>query len=155
MKRELQGQYVTVSTVGEKAQAFVPAPLPPIPGVDWSPQLRARFDGALLSLGKLDSVSTLLPDTSLFIYMYVRKEAVLSSMIEGTQSSLADLLLFELDEELVALGLRGLELAAQGLDLRLHLLPLLGGGGAAASVLLVVGLHLLELGLLGREEAPQ
>jgi len=99
MKRELQGQYVTVSTVGEKAQAFVPAPLPPIPGVDWSPQLRARFDGALLSLGKLDSVSTLLPDTSLFIYMYVRKEAVLSSMIEGTQSSLADLLLFELDEE--------------------------------------------------------
>jgi len=54
---------------------------------------------ALLALGRLDSVSTLLPDTSLFLYMYVRKEAVLSSMIEGTQSSLSDLLLFELDQE--------------------------------------------------------
>jgi Fic family protein len=61
--------------------------------------LRSKFDQALLALGRLDSVSTLLPDTSLFLYMYVRKEAVLSSMIEGTQSSLSDLLLFELDQE--------------------------------------------------------
>lgn len=99
MKRELQGHYVTVSTVGEKAQAFVPAPLPPHPTVDWTPELRSKFDQALLALGRLDSVSTLLPDTSLFLYMYVRKEAVLSSMIEGTQSSLSDLLLFELEQE--------------------------------------------------------
>ncbi|WP_353740416.1 Fic family protein [Desulfolithobacter dissulfuricans] len=99
MKRELQGKYVTISTVGEKAQAFVPAPLPPRPPIDWTPELRNKFDQALLALGRLDSVSTLLPDTSLFLYMYVRKEAVLSSMIEGTQSSLSDLLLFELDME--------------------------------------------------------
>ncbi|MBD3320678.1 MAG: winged helix-turn-helix transcriptional regulator [Chitinivibrionales bacterium] len=99
MKRELQGRYVTISTVGEKAQAFVPAPLPPRPPIDWSPELRGKFDQALLALGRLDSVSTLLPDTSLFLYMYVRKEAVLSSMIEGTQSSLSDLLLFELNQE--------------------------------------------------------
>jgi Fic family protein len=99
MKRELQGHYVTVSTVGEKAKAFVPAPLPPRPPVDWTSELRNKFDQALLALGRLDSVSTLLPDTSLFLYMYVRKEAVLSSMIEGTQSSLSDLLLFELDQE--------------------------------------------------------
>ncbi|TVM14501.1 Fic family protein [Oceanidesulfovibrio indonesiensis] len=99
MKRELQGRYVTISTVGEKAQAFVPAPLPPHPPIDWTPELRSKFDQALLALGRLDSVSTLLPDTSLFLYMYVRKEAVLSSMIEGTQSSLSDLLLFELDQE--------------------------------------------------------
>lgn len=99
MKRELQGRYVTISTVGEKAQAFVPAPLPPRPPIDWTPELRSKFDQALLALGRLDSVSTLLPDTSLFLYMYVRKEAVLSSMIEGTQSSLSDLLLFELDQE--------------------------------------------------------
>jgi Fic family protein len=90
---------VTISTVGEKAQAFVPAPLPPSPPIDWSPELRSKFDQALLALGRLDIVSTLLPDTSLFLYMYVRKEAVLSSMIEGTQSSLSDLLLFELDQE--------------------------------------------------------
>ena len=99
MKRELQGRYVTISTVGEKAQAFVPAPLPPRPPINWTPELRGKFDQALLALGRLDSVSTLLPDTSLFLSMYVRKEAVLSSMIEGTQSSLSDLLLFELNQE--------------------------------------------------------
>ncbi|MGA8831727.1 MAG: Fic family protein, partial [Desulfomonilaceae bacterium] len=99
MKRTLQGDYVTVSTVGEKARAFVPSPLPPNPPIDWTPELRRKFDQALLALGRLDSVSTLLPETSLFLYMYVRKEAVLSSMIEGTQSSLSDLLLFELDQE--------------------------------------------------------
>ncbi len=99
MKRKLQGSYVTISTVGEKAQAFVPASLPPRPSIDWTPELRSKFDQALLALGRLDSVLTLLPDTSLFLYMYVRKEAVLSSMIEGTRSSLSDLLLFELDQE--------------------------------------------------------
>lgn len=99
MKRRLQGHYVTISTVGEKAKAFVPAPLPPSPPIDWTPELRSKFDQALLALGRLDSVSSLLPDTSLFLYMYVRKEAVLSSMIEGIQSSLADLLLFELDQQ--------------------------------------------------------
>ena len=99
MKRELQGHYVTISTVGEKAQAFVPASLPPKPPIEWTPKLRSKFDQALLALGRLDSISTFLPDTLLFLYMYVRKEAVLSSMIEGTQSSLSDLLLFELDME--------------------------------------------------------
>ena len=97
MKRELQGHYVTISTVGEKARAFVPAPLPPKPAIEWTPEVRSKFDQAWLSIGRLDSISTFLPDISLFLYMYVRKEAVLSSMIEGTQSSLSDLLLFELD----------------------------------------------------------
>ncbi len=134
MRRELQGHYVTVSTVGEKAQAFVPAPLPPRPPIEWTPELRGKFDQALLSLGRLDSVSTLLPDTSLFLNMYVRKEAVLSSMIEGTQSSLSDLLMFELDQEpgvplddvqevsnyAAALD-HGLRLLAQGLPLSLRL----------------------------------
>jgi Fic family protein len=99
MKRELQGKYMTILTVGEMAQAFVPAPLPPHPPIDWTPELLRKFDQALLALGRLDSVSTLLPDTPLFLYMYVRKEAVLSLMLEGTQSSLSDLLLFELDQE--------------------------------------------------------
>jgi Fic family protein len=98
MKRKIQGHYITVSTVGEKVRAFVPAPLPPKPPIQWSAELREKFDQALLAVGRLDSVSSLLPETSLFLYMYVRKEAVLSSMIEGTQSSLSDLLLFELDE---------------------------------------------------------
>ena len=99
MKRNLQGRFVTISTVGEKAQAFIPSPLPPAPPIDWSPELRKKFDKALLALGRLDGVSVLLPETSLFIYTYVRKEAVLSSQIEGTQSSLSDLLLFELEQQ--------------------------------------------------------
>lgn len=99
MKRDIQGHYVPITSPGERARAFVPAPLPPDPPIEWDPVLRGKFDQALLALGRLDAISTLLPDTGLFIYMYVRKEAVLSSMIEGTQSSLSDLLLFELDEE--------------------------------------------------------
>ena len=99
MKRDLQGRFVTVSTVGEKVEAFLPSPLPPVPPIDWTPELRGKFDLALLALGRLDSVSILLPETSLFIYTYIRKEAVLSSQIEGTQSSLSDLLLFELEQQ--------------------------------------------------------
>ena len=99
MKRELQGNYTTISTIGEKVQAFVPTPLPPKPSIEWTPELRNKFDQALLTIGRLDSVSSLLPETSVFLYMYVRKEAVLSSMIEGTQSSLSDLLMFEMDQE--------------------------------------------------------
>src|SRR5688572_22937462 len=60
--------------------------------------LQPLLETAVLALGRLDGISTLLPDKSLFLYSYVRKEAVLSSQIEGTQSSLSDLLLFELDE---------------------------------------------------------
>lgn len=135
MKRDLQGRYVTISTVGERAQAFVPAPLPPRPPIEWTPALRNKFDQALLALGRLDSVSMLLPDTSLFLYMYVRKEAVLSSMIEGTQSSLSDLLLFELDQapgvplddvrevsNYVAALDHGLHLLREGLPLSLRLI---------------------------------
>ena len=90
MKRALQGKYLKVTTAGEAVRAFVPAPLPPRPAIDWTPALRSRFDAALLALGRLDGVARLLPNASLLIYSFVRKEAVLSSMIEGTQSSLAD-----------------------------------------------------------------
>ena len=76
-------------------QAFIPSSLPPAPPISWPPELRDKFDQDSLALGRLDSVPTILPDTSLFLYMYFRKEAVLSSMIEGTQASLSDLLLFE------------------------------------------------------------
>jgi len=97
MKRKLQGDYETISTVGEKAQAFVPTALPPQPPIVWTTELRSKFDRACIELGRLDSATTFLPDISLFLYMYIRKEAVLSSMIEGTQSSLSDLLLFEIE----------------------------------------------------------
>jgi Fic family protein len=99
MKRSLQGRYTKVAAAGEAFKAFVPAPLPPKPPVEWTPALRARFDAALVALGRLDAVTDLLPNVSLLLYSFVRKEAVLSSMIEGTQSSLADLMLYELDEQ--------------------------------------------------------
>lgn len=99
MKRTLQGRYVNVSTAGETVRAFVPARLPPEPPIQWTPVLRNRFDAALLALGRLDGVADLLPNAALLLYSFVRKEAVLSSMIEGTQSSLADLMLHELDEQ--------------------------------------------------------
>ncbi len=99
MKRELQGRYVTISTIGEQAEAFVPSPLPPIPDIEWPVELREKYEQALLAIGRLDSVSTLMPETSMFLYMYIRKEAVLSSMIEGTTSSLSDLLIYENNQE--------------------------------------------------------
>ncbi len=98
MKRGLQGQYLTISTVGERARAFVPSPLPPAPPVEWSPELQSQFAAAHAALGRLDGIASILPETSVFLYSYVRKEAVLSSQIEGTQSSLSDLLLFENEE---------------------------------------------------------
>jgi len=98
MRRPTPGRYVTVTTTGEPFRAFVPAPLPPVPPLAWSDALRWRFDAALLALGRLDAVTALLPNAALLLYSFVRKEAVLSSQIEGTQSSLADLLLYEIDE---------------------------------------------------------
>ncbi len=99
MQRPPPGQYVTLSTAEEPYQAFVPAPLPPVPPLAWTPALRRRFDDALVALGRLDAITALLPNAALLLYSFVRKEAVLSSQIEGTQSSLADLLLFEIDEQ--------------------------------------------------------
>jgi Fic family protein len=99
MQRAAPGKYVKVTTAGEPFRAFVPAPLPPHPPLAWSPALRRRFDEALLALGRLDAIAAHLPNAALVLYSFVRKEAVLSSQIEGTQSSLADLLLYEIDEE--------------------------------------------------------
>ena len=99
MRRPPPGNYVEASTAGERFRAFVPAPLPPDPPVVWSPALRRRFDDALVALGRLDALTAHLPNATLVLYSFVRKEAVLSSQIEGTQSSLADLLLYEIDEQ--------------------------------------------------------
>ncbi len=98
MRRPDSGRYEVTIVGGERIRAFVPAPLPPQPPVSWDAGLQRALEAATLAVGRLDGVSTVLPDTALFLYTYVRKEAVLSSQIEGTQSSLSDLLLFELDE---------------------------------------------------------
>jgi len=89
------GTYVTTSTAGESFKAFVPDPLPPEPPITLTGRDHDLIERATLALGRLDGVTTLLPDVSLLLYFYIRKEAVLSSQIEGTQSSLSDLLLHE------------------------------------------------------------
>jgi len=91
------GTFVTTSVGGESVRAFVPSPLPPDPPVRFE-GLYGLLEEANQALGRLDGVTSILPDIPLFLYMYVRKEALLSSQIEGTQSSLSDLLLFESHE---------------------------------------------------------
>lgn len=152
MKRGLQGRYVHAATAGEAFEAFVPAPLPPCPAIAWTASLRGRFDAALVALGRLDAGTKLLPNAALLRYSFVRKEAVLSSMIEGTQSSLADLMLFELGEQpgvpvedvrevsrSVAALEHGLKRVRGGFPLSLRLLrevhkALIGRGGRGAKL---------------------
>lgn len=128
--------------------AFIPPPLPPNPPLELG-ALYQNLDRANQALGRLDGLTTLLPDTKFFLYLYIRKEALLSSQIEGTQSSFSDLLLFESDAEpgvpiddveevsnYVAAMQHGLRRIAGGfpLSLRLfreiHAILLRGGRGA-------------------------
>ena len=92
------GHYVTTATAGEQFKAFVPDPLPAQSALELKARHFELMEKANWALGRLDGVAALLPDTSLFLYFYIRKEALLSSQIEGTQSSLSDLLLFENNE---------------------------------------------------------
>jgi Fic family protein len=145
------GRFVEGALAESRYRAFVPFPLPPQPPLDLTQAgLLARKERADQALGRLDGISLMLPDPDLFLYQYVRKEALLSSQIEGTQSSLADLLLFELDEApgvpvddveevsnyvaALNLGLRRLREDDFPLSLRLlremHALLLQGGRGA-------------------------
>jgi len=128
------GRYVTKNYYNESVRAFVPVPLPPGPPVRLD-AMQQLLDLANQSVGRLDGLTSLLPDPSLFIYANIRKEALLSSQIEGTQSSLSDLLLFENDEapnaplkdvkevsHYVAAMNYGLERLQQGFPLSLRLL---------------------------------
>lgn len=92
------GHYLSSTLCGGEFKAFIPHPLPPEPPLEWSAELEAARDKANRAIGRLDGISGILPDPALFLYQYVRKEALLSSQIEGTQSSLSDLLLYELEQ---------------------------------------------------------
>jgi Fic family protein len=97
MNRGLTGHFVPVSTLGEECRAFVPTPLPPAPPLVLNESLHEQLQDASLAIGRLDGQIDVMPDRQVFLYAYVRKEAVLSSQIEGTQSSLNDLLTHEMD----------------------------------------------------------
>src|SRR3990172_850585 len=90
--------YVRQGITGAYYQAYVPQPLPPDPALNME-QLYPYLDKAISAVAELNGVAKSIPNISLFIYMYVRKEALLSSQIEGTQSSFADLMLFEHEQK--------------------------------------------------------
>lgn len=92
------GDYLPCTVAGESYRAYLPRPLPPEPPLEFDPALLGQLEKANRALGRLDGMMSLLPNINLFLYQYVRKEAVLSSQIEGTQSSLSDLLLYEMEE---------------------------------------------------------
>ena len=97
MERPMPGRYEVAVAGGEQVRAFVPAPLPPAPPLKLDGDLLRSLEAAGLALGRLEGANQRL-EPALLVYSYVRKEAVLSSRIEGTRSSLSDLLLFELDQ---------------------------------------------------------
>ena len=76
-------------------RAFIPAPLPPVPPLAFDDELTRFLSEADQALGRLDGAASILPNPELFVAMYVRREAVYSSQIEGTQSTLEDVLEFE------------------------------------------------------------
>jgi len=86
------GTYLSTKVGGESYKVYIPSRLPP--PIDFS-KLYPCLEKATMALAELNSIHKTIPNTSLFIYMYVRKEALLSSQIEGTQSSFSDLMLFE------------------------------------------------------------
>lgn len=94
---ERAGRFVPASSGDGGYEAFLPQPLPPDPPLRIDSDLQRQLDQANQALGRLDGITLLVPDPDQFLYTYIRKEAVLSSQIEGTQSSLSDLLLFEHD----------------------------------------------------------
>ena len=135
MNRGPTGTYTTVATAGESFRAFVPHPLPPDPPLQMNETLERLHGEAVLALGRLDGIASLLPEPQQFLYACVRKEAVLSSQIEGTQSSLSDLLAYEAEgapgvpledvrevSDCVAAHDHGLSLLRDGLPLSLRLL---------------------------------
>jgi len=95
MRRELQGILLKSSLIGnEQYETYIPSPLPPVPGIDME-SIADWLEKANLAVGELNGVVEIVPDPDIINYMYVRKEAVLSSQIEGTQSTLDDLLRYE------------------------------------------------------------
>ena len=95
MRRKLQGTLLKSSLVGgERYETYIPRPLPPVPALDMT-AISDWLEKANLAVGELNGVVENVPDPNVINYMYVRREAVLSSQIEGTQSTLDDLLRYE------------------------------------------------------------
>jgi Fic family protein len=148
------GEWMTVQSGPEGYSAFVPAPLPPDPPLQIGARTQGLLDNANQALGRLDGVTLLLPDPGQFLYSYVRKEAVLSSQIEGTQSSLSDLLLFE-NEAVPGVPIDDVEETANYIAAMNHGLRRIESGELPLSNRLLREVHaLLMSGVRGGDKAP-
>jgi Fic family protein len=151
---ERAGSVVEVQAGPDGYSAFLPAPLPPDPPLLIDAPLQDLLDEANQALGRLDGVTLLLPDPGQFLYSYVRKEAVLSSQIEGTQSSLSDLLLFE-NEAAPGVPLDDVEETSNYIRAMNHGLGRIESGALPLSNRLLREVHeLLMSGVRGGDEAP-
>jgi Fic family protein len=151
---ERAGRLITAQTGPDGYSAFVPAPLPPDPPLRVEPRTQALLDEANQALGRLDGVTLLLPDPGQFLYSYIRKEAVLSSQIEGTQSSLSDLLLFE-NEAAPGVPLGDVEETVNYVAAMNHGLRRIASGQLPLSNRLLREVHaLLMAGVRGGDKAP-
>lgn len=151
---ERAGRLVEVQSGPEGYSAFVPAPLPPDPPLRIDAILQDLLDEANQALGRLDAVTLLLPDPGQFLYSYIRKEAVLSSQIEGTQASLSDLLLFE-NEAAPGVPLDDVEETSNYISAMSHGLHRIGSGELPLSNRLLREVHeLLMSGARGGDKAP-
>jgi Fic family protein len=151
---ERAGRLVAVDTGPDGYSAFIPAALPPDPPLQIEPGTQALLDEANQALGRLDGVTLLLPDPGQFLYSYIRKEAVLSSQIEGTQSSLSDLLLFE-NEAAPGVPLDDVEETTNYVAAMNHGLRRIESGELPLSTRLLREVHaLLMQGVRGGDKAP-
>jgi Fic family protein len=148
------GQFVPVTSGVDGYAAFHPAPLPPKPDLEIGSQMQRLLDRANQELGRLDGITTLLPDPGTLLYTYVRKEAVLSSQIEGTQSSLSDLLLFESDAA-PGVPMSDVEETANYITAMDHGIASVNDGRLPVSARLLRETHRLLLdGVRGEDKAP-
>lgn len=146
------GSYIPGSVAGEAYKAYVPAALPPSPSLDMD-RLYKSLEQAIKALGALDGLAKLLPDISLFLYMYVRKEALVSSQIEGTESSLSDLLLYE-NHKVPAVAINDVEEVSNYIAALNHGLMHMKGGFPLC-IRLIREMHKILLsGVRGSNKAP-
>ena len=147
------GEYVTTMAGGERVRAYVPPRLPPTPPLALDPELQDLLERANRGLGRLDGVARLFPDPQMFLYMYVRKEALLSSQIEGTQSSFSDLLLYE-TKETPGVPLDDVEEVSHYVAALNHALKRIRGGFPLSLRLIRETHGILLSGGRGRNKAP-
>ncbi len=147
------GTYAIAMVAGERVRAFLPPPLPPSPPVALDAELQDLLERANRGLGRLDGVARMFPDPQLFLYAHVRKEALLSSQIEGTQSSYSDLLLYE-TKEVPGVPLDDVEEVSHYVAAMNHALKRLRSGFPLSSRLIRETHEILLSGGRGRNKAP-